>query len=247
MSVIEVSNLFVSYGGSPPVVEDISFSVEKSDFLAITGPNGAGKSSLVKAMMGIVPIHSGSVEVAAEYNNCVGYMPQKAYFSTPNFPATVKEVVASGILIKKRFPKRLTTADKVAINEAIGLLQIENLAKRRVGTLSGGEQQRVLLARAFASQPKILILDEPTGALDPHTRGCFYTTLKELNHDRGTTIIMVTHDTHNLGDFAKSMLFIDRSLQYHGSVAGFVESAPKHYFSHKFQEICEECAKLEEL
>lgn len=235
MTAIEVTNLSVSYEGPAPVLEDVCFKIPAGDFVAIAGPNGAGKSTLVKALMGIVPLAAGVVSIEKSLRDRIGYMPQKAYFSLPSFPATVQEVVATGILLKKKFPRRLSKENRFAIAEALSLLQIEDLAKKRVGELSGGQQQRVLLARAFATDPAILILDEPTGALDPHTRGCFYSTLKDLNRERGTTILMVTHDTHSLDHFAKNLLFIDRRLIYYGTVEGFEEQEPHHsghYFRH---------------
>ncbi len=242
MVAITSNNLTVSYDGGTPVLSDMSFEIPQGDFVAIAGPNGAGKSTLVKAIMGIVPPSNGSITVTKSLKRKVGYMPQKAYFSLPSFPATVKEVVSMGILLQKKFPKRLTAENKRSILEAMTLLQIEDLEKKRVGELSGGQQQRVLLARAFATDPAILILDEPTGALDPHTRGCFYNTLTELNQERGTTILMVTHDTHSLVNFAKNLLFVDRKLVYYGPVSGFEEHEPEHsehYFKHSHSKAVE--------
>ena len=235
MSLISVKDLSVAYANGDPVIEGITFNIEEGDFIAITGPNGAGKSTLVKAIMGIVQPKSGSISVDSSLDGRVGYMPQKSFVSMPTFPATVEEVVSTGILLRKRGFKRVTSKDRDSIKEALQLLQISDLAKSRVGELSGGQQQRVLLARAFVTDPKVLILDEPTGALDPHTRGCFYTTLKELNSQTKSTIIMVTHDTHSLADFAKSLLFIDHTLVYFGPLDQFKESKPDHsvhYFSH---------------
>jgi len=235
VNCISVENLAFSYGGVVPVFTDISFEVKQGEFIAVAGPNGAGKSTLVKLLVGALTPDSGSVTIATEFQNRVGYMPQKASLTMNSFPATVQEVVATGILLKKKFPKRLTHADRIAVTDALKLLQIEDLATKRIGELSGGQQQRVLLARAFSSNPEILILDEPTGALDPHTRGCFYATLRELNELRGTTILMITHDTHSLEDFAEKLLFIDHRVEYFGSVNEFQEQKPghsAHYFHH---------------
>ncbi len=236
MNIISADKLTVSYDGKIPVLEDVSFDILAGDFVAVAGPNGAGKSTLIKTIMGIKKPDSGSVLIQSSLKREIGYMPQKAYFSLPSFPATVREVVGTGIVLKKRFPKILSRADRSLIDDALSLLQIEGLAGKRVGELSGGQQQRVLLARAFATDPAILVLDEPTGALDPHTRGCFYSTLRELNQERGTTIIMVTHDTHSLDNFAKNLLFIDRRLVYYGTISGFEDQEPEHsghYFRHK--------------
>ncbi len=235
MNCISVDTLAFSYGGTIPVFTDITFDVEQGDFIAVAGPNGAGKSTLVKLLVGALTPQSGTVTIPDEFRNRLGYMPQKSSLTMNSFPATVKEVVATGVLLKKKFPKRLTQNDRIAVSDAMVLLQIDDLASKRIGELSGGQQQRVLLARAFASNPEILILDEPTGALDPHTRGCFYATLRELNELRGTTILMITHDTHSLDQFAKKLLFIDHGVEYFGSVKEFQEQKPSHsahYFHH---------------
>lgn len=239
MNAISVSNLTYGYNPSVPILKECSFEIEQGEFVAVAGPNGAGKSTLIKNMIGILSPDSGTITVADSLKNKIGYMPQKAYFSVPSFPATVREVVSTGVVLKKRFPRRLSKSDKVLVDDAMSLLQIEDLASKRIGELSGGQQQRVLLARAFASDPDILILDEPTGALDPHTRGCFYETLRSLNKKRGTTILMVTHDTHSLDKFAGKLLFIDRSVVYYGPIEGFEDQEPQHsqhYFRHKHAE-----------
>lgn len=238
MHAISVSNLTFGYNPSVPILQQCSFDIVQGDFVAVAGPNGAGKSTLIKNMIGILTPDSGTITVADSLKNKIGYMPQKAYFSIPSFPATVREVVSTGVVLKKKFPRRLTKTDRVMVDTAMSLLQIEDLASKRVGELSGGQQQRVLLARAFASDPEILILDEPTGALDPHTRGCFYETLRSLNQKRGTTILMVTHDTHSLDKFAGKLLFIDRSVVYYGPIEGFEDQEPQHsqhYFRHSHE------------
>ncbi len=235
MNCISVENLAFSYGGGVPVFSDVSFEVPQGEFIAVAGPNGAGKSTLVKLLVGALTPQSGTVTIAEGLRNRMGYMPQKASLTMNSFPATVREVVATGVLLKKKFPKRFTQSDRAAVSDAMALLKIDDLASKRIGELSGGQQQRVLLARAFASSPEILILDEPTGALDPHTRGCFYATLRELNEIRGTTILMITHDTHSLDQFAEKLLFIDHGVEYYGSVKEFQEQKPNHsahYFHH---------------
>lgn len=231
MSLIDVKNLAVNYGDFR-ALHDVSFSLSEGDFLAVVGPNGSGKSTLIKALSGLLKPNEGVINRAAKLTH-IGYLPQKSTYADPRFPATVREIVASGLLGNKKFPRFLTNENYKSVDDALKLLKIEDLKYKRIGHLSGGQQQRALLARALVSNPSILILDEPTGALDPTSRDCFYSTLKEMNEKHSVTIIIVSHDSHEIGNFAKSILFLDRQVLYFGSFDGFSESDVAHYFHHK--------------
>ena len=230
MSLITVKNLSVNYGDFR-ALHDISFSIEKNDFLAVVGPNGSGKTTLIKTLTTLHKPAEGTIEYENE-KVTIGYLPQKSTYADPRFPATVEEIVASGLMGAKRFPRFLSDEDKKAIDESLGLLDIDNLRKRQIGQMSGGQQQRALLARALVSDPSILILDEPTGALDPTSRDCFYTTLKKMNKEHGVTVIIVSHDTHAISDFANKLLFLDRTVLYFGGFKQFSEESMSHYFNH---------------
>ena len=232
-NLIEVENLFVRYGIFE-ILSDISFSVPAGDFLAVVGPNGSGKTTLIKALIGLVPIAGGSVRIRP--GNSIGYLPQKSTYADPRFPATVREVVASGLLVHRPFPRRMTPPDEIKVRDVISLLQIGELTEKRVGRLSGGQQQRVHLARAMVDDPSLLILDEPTGALDPKSRECFYSTLAHLNLKHGVTVIIVTHDSHSIGEYAGSILYLDRSMIYHGPMKDFdATPSSEHYFGRNHQ------------
>ena len=136
----------------------------------------------------------------------------------------------------RKFPKRLTRDDGEKVRDTLRLLQIEDLAGMRVGKLSGGQQQRVHLARAMVDAPSLLVLDEPTGALDPQSRECFYSTLAHLNQKHAVTIVIVTHDSHTIGDYARTILYLDRRLIYHGPMKEFEEApSSRHYFGKDHQ------------
>ncbi|MCX7023820.1 MAG: metal ABC transporter ATP-binding protein [Spirochaetes bacterium] len=227
MTILAVDGLQVRYGGYE-VLHDVSFDVERGAFLAVVGPNGSGKTTLVKAVVGLIEPASGSVSFrkvpdgsGGERKATVGYLPQKASVSDPKFPALVREVVASGVLARKPHPKRMDARDDAAVRRVLDLLMIGDLADRRVGRLSGGQQQRVHLARALVSEPDLLVLDEPTGALDPGTRACFYETMEFINKEKGTTIMFVTHDLEAASGYADRLLFIDRRVVYDGPSDGF--------------------------
>src|ERR1035437_3138963 len=162
------------------VLEDVSFQVERGDYVGIVGPNGSGKNTLVKALLGLVTISKGSAalfgtDLSAFRNwHKVGYLPQSLHLVNPLFPATVHEAVGLGLLSLKRFPKRLNRVDNDKICITLDELGISDLKHKLIGELSGGQLQRVLLARAIVNDPELLVLDEPTAALDPETRGRFY-------------------------------------------------------------------------
>ena len=243
MSMISVNDLCVRYGNFE-VLHNISFTLESGDFLALVGPNGSGKSTLVKTLIGLLKPTSGSIcfngKRTGKNSSTIGYLPQKLSFSDPRFPATVEEVVASGLLMIKSFPKRIVKADYAKIDRALKRLKIENLRTRQVGRISGGQQQRTLLARALVSDPDLLVLDEPTGALDPRSRECFFRTLGDLNRKNGVTILIVSHDSHTISEFASSILFLDREVLFWGSFGEFRASPSlKHYFGHQHDGGCD--------
>ncbi len=229
MKVIEAENLSFSYN-SIPVLEDISFVVEKGCFVGLVGPNGSGKTTLIKVILGLAKPIRGSMRLfgrdidAFTHWSRIGYLPQSLTVFNPYFPSTTREIIALGLLSGKRFPRYLTKSDERAINGALDLLGITGIKDARVGELSGGQQQRVLIARALVHEPELLILDEPTAALDPDARDSFFGTLKNLSEAGKTTIILVTHDIGNIGKYANHLLWIDRTLLFYGGFDDFCKS-----------------------
>jgi len=225
-SVIEIKNLFVNYGQTE-ALQDITFSIEQGDFVGLAGPNGAGKTTLIKAILDLLPVSAGKIKLFGKekenFNDWgkIGYLPQK--FSTINalFPATVDEVVMLGLLSQKQFPKRMTASDQKKIDDILQELGIINLKKRILSELSGGQQQKVLLARALVSNPEILIFDEPSTALDPESRESFFQLIQKLNKQKRISIILITHDTVYIGKYANKLLYIDKNLIYFGKFSDF--------------------------
>lgn len=234
---IAVSGLTVRYGQND-VLTNISFSVGKGDFIGIVGPNGGGKSTLVKAMLGITPIDSGRVDIfdtaIRDFRDFrkIGYLPQKQFQVHPLFPATGREVVHLGQLSAKRWPKRMNNHDHEKSEKLMRRLGIEKLAESMFSSLSGGQQQKILLARALVSDPEILILDEPSTALDPSSRERFFTLLRELNTRKRTTILLITHDTGYIGKYANKLLYIDGRVVFFGDIGDF---CPSEEFSTAFE------------
>jgi zinc transport system ATP-binding protein len=227
--VLNIDGLWVKYNGAE-VLKRISFRVGAGDYVGIVGPNGSGKSTLIKAALGLVGAERGQVtlfgaplESFTEWRR-IGYLPQRLKFFNPNFPATVEEIVGLGLLAGKRLPRKLTVEDRHAVEKTLEFMGITEIRKRIIGELSGGQQQRVLLARSVVGKPELLILDEPTTALDPETRDKFYTLLKNLNKELGTTVILVTHDTSSIGTYASRFLYVDKELIFNGTFDEFCHS-----------------------
>ncbi len=232
MSHITVRNVSVRYGAEA-VLNDINCVISRGDFLAVAGPNGSGKTTLIKTIVGLLMPFEGTIvfNESEQYGtcfDCIGYLPQKSTSVDPLFPASVREVVASGLEKRRVYD----SSDKEQVEEILHILEIHDLAHKRVGLLSGGQQQRVHLARALVSNPSLLVLDEPTAALDPHTRECFYKTIAALNSEHHITVIMVTHDVSAIRYYARSVLYLDRTLLYYGSMEDYFSQQKEHYFNH---------------
>lgn len=232
--IISVKNLTVSIGESR-LLDGVTFSVFQGDFLCVTGPNGAGKTTLLKALLGLLSPSSGSIELFGVSvsqlipRDRIGYLPQKNITINPLFPATVEEVVILGILAGKKFPKRMLKEDYRVAESALSALGICDLRYRSFRKLSGGQQQKVLLARALVRQPEMLILDEPSTALDPQSREEFFQLVEKLNAKQGVTVIIVTHDMDYVGHYASTLLMLDRKVLYFGSAESFLHT---HHITH---------------
>jgi zinc transport system ATP-binding protein len=170
----------------------------------------------------------------------IGYLPQGLQLFNPNFPATVIEVVMLGRLSGKRFPRRFNRTDVEAAAGALEMMGISSIRDKLIGELSGGLRQRALLARALVNEPDILILDEPTTALDPDTRESFYQVLRDLNRTRGTTVLLVTHDSSTVGLYASRLLYLDKRIVFYGSFEDFCSSSDmtNHFGSQNQHLIC---------
>jgi zinc transport system ATP-binding protein len=234
MQAIDVTHLSVQLGKSD-ILRDVSFAVASGEFVCITGPNGAGKTTLLKSLLGIIPAERGEMSFFGEPSTAmasrskIGYLPQKNLSINPLFPASSEEVVLVGLMADRSFPKRVRPDDRATAREALALLGAEDLAERAFSELSGGQQQRVLLARALVNRPELLLLDEPSTALDPESREEFFGLLKALNREQGITVVIVTHDMDYVGRYASKILVIDRSVVYFGEAESFLHT---HHITH---------------
>lgn len=219
---VDVNHVSVKYGNHT-VLDDISFTLSKGDYIGLVGANGSGKTTLVKSLLGLITVDKGEV-IYSNPNMKKGYLPQIALTSDSLFPAEVKEIVGIGLLGGKKRPKIMTKMDLAKIDAILERLDILDLKQKRIGDLSGGQQQRVLLARAMVNNPELLILDEPTSALDPRVREAFYALIKDINSVEGTTVVLVSHDLGSVQKYAKKMLVIDRNVLFFDDVARYATS-----------------------
>lgn len=224
MNIIDVKELGFRYN-SIEVLSNISFSVYSGDYIGLVGPNGSGKTTLIKIILGILEPAIGTVSLFGvnplnfKDRYRIGYLPQRSYFN-PYFPATVEEIISSGLFLKKKRLKNLKSSE----DETMRLMDVIDIKAKLISDLSGGQLQRVLVARAIVNEPDLLILDEPTTALDPETREKFFFILQELNSIKNTTIILVTHDIGSIGKYASKLLYLDKSIIFFGSFEDFCSS-----------------------
>jgi zinc transport system ATP-binding protein len=233
-SIIEVKNLSVHYGQTE-ALKDVSFAIEKGDFIGLAGPNGGGKTTLIKAILGLIPISNGKIKILGitteKFGDWgkIGYLPQKSSTINALFPATVNEIITLGLLSQKKIPKRIIKNDKIKVNQILEELGISDLQNKMISELSGGQQQKVLLARALVSNPEILIFDEPSTALDPNARESFFNLVQKLNKENGIAIILITHDTGYIGSYANKLLYLDHELKYFGNIEGYCEVGEENH------------------
>ncbi len=216
MRVVEVRDLYFSYTGRSWVLEDISFFVEKGEFIGVVGPNGGGKSTLFKVILGFLRPQRGEVRLfgkrVEEFREWtrIGYVPQRLSVEEI-FPAKVRELLMS---VKPR---------EEELRYLINFLKIEELLERQFVKLSGGQQQRVLLAMALSSNPDLLLLDEPTAGLDVHATNHLMSILLDLKTNHQKTILMISHDIGSLLKHADKVLCIRKRVCYFGKPKESVE------------------------
>jgi len=221
-NIIEVKGVSFSYGHGD-VLRDVGINIHKGDYLGIVGPNGAGKTTLLKIMLGLLSPDSGSVKLfgkdadSFKDRSRIGYVPQKATSFDANFPATVQEVVLMGRYGKRGLLCKMTVSDKAHVKTALSHVGMWDKRSKLIGDLSGGEQQRVFIARALAAEPEIIFLDEPTSGVDSRTQDEFYALLKKLNQELDLTLVLVSHDVEKVVGEVMHVACVDRTLVFHDS------------------------------
>ncbi|NNE47879.1 MAG: metal ABC transporter ATP-binding protein [Rhodothermales bacterium] len=207
--VVEARSVDVKIG-EHFALRNVSMTVSAGDFVAVLGPNGSGKSTFIKSLLGIRPVSGGVLHVFDQKPGQVdpqmmGYVPQIKTFDR-TFPALSIDLVINGL--RGRWPARLRTDDRNRALEALRMVGADHLASKRIGSLSGGELQRVYLARGLVREPRLLLLDEPATGVDVRGEADLYEVLDGYRSTQGLTIIMVTHDWEAAFHHATNILLL---------------------------------------
>lgn len=223
MALLTCRDVAMSYEGRE-VLDGVSFSLERGDYLCIVGENGSGKSTLIKGILGLRPLSSGSIEFDdPALRHSIGYLPQQTAIQRA-FPACVMEIVLSGCLRRRGLPF-YTKADRAKALENLAKLGLQDFANRSYRELSGGQQQRVLLARALCAADGLLLLDEPVTGLDPLAQSQMYSLVRRLNREQQMTVIMVSHDIQFAVANANRILHLGGKTLFCGSCEDYIKSS----------------------
>ena len=209
--IVDIQNVSVDYSGIK-ALDNLSFGIDEGDFLGIIGPNGAGKSTLFRCMLGLHTEYEGKIKFfdqdirdSRKYLSQVGFVPQKPVVDR-NFPATIREVISMS----------QNSNDSKKVEEALQKVWMHELADRRIGDLSVGQQQRVFIAKALVNSPKILVLDEPVTGIDVYNKDLFFQILSELNTKEKISIIWSSHDLDAVERVANKVACLNKTLFFHG-------------------------------
>lgn len=226
-TVLTVNNLSVSYG-KQQILKHLNFEIEKGDYVGIVGSNGSGKTTLVRTLLGLITPTEGDIKFVSGRDTAIGYLPQRTLVNDSFFPAQVDEIVGTGLMGSPdgRLMKRAEKQKR--IKDTLTLLNMDGFLKRKIGSLSIGQQQRVLLARALVSRPDLLILDEPTSSLDPKIREEFYEMLHHLHLKHQVTILQVSHDVTSMDLYMNKLLLMSFDEVIFGNYQDLKDSHGDH-------------------
>lgn len=212
---VELERLWV-WLGRHLALEDVTLTIGGGRFVGLMGPNGGGKTTLIKVIAGLVKPDRGRVRVAGPLPRSVGYVPQEQSVD-PDFPVTARDVVETGLYGSLGLIPRIGRQEKLAIEEALAMVGMQDLAGRRFGEMSGGQKQRVFIARAVVARPALLLLDEPTTGVDARARDEFYRLLARLRSDLALTVILASHDIEVVPQQVDEIVCINRKVYVHAA------------------------------
>ena len=226
-SLIEARGVSFAYG-STPIVDAVDLSVSRGEFVALVGPNGSGKSTLLRVLLGVLHAARGSVrllgsppsEVADRWR--IGYVPQRPTLA-PDVPATVREIVTTGRIARRGWWRTLRDADLDAVSHAIESVGLADVADQPITHLSGGQQQRAFIARAFAGEPELLVLDEPIAGIDAESQRRFKGSLVHLIAEHGAGVLLVSHELSAVADVIDRVVVLKHKVIFDGPPARLIE------------------------
>lgn len=219
--VIDVRDLTVTYGGEVAVLADVNLQIPSSQFMAIAGPNGGGKTTLLRAILGLAPRASGTIQLFghplehATKRGRIGYLPQRLQLGVEG-PVTVREVVLSGTVGRRSWLGPTSRAERELAARALEQVGLADRASMQVRRLSGGQQQRVFLAKVLAGNPDLVMLDEPTAGVDAASQERFGQLLCELNSDMGAAIVYVSHEFGAVERHVDRLVLVNGGITFDG-------------------------------
>ena len=219
--VLRADGISFAYGASE-VLRDVGLSVERGEFVALVGPNGSGKTTLLKVVLGLLRPQAGRVELFGEpparftQRWRLGYVPQRPALGA-GLPATVDEVVATGRLAARPWWRRPRGRDREAVDHALEATGLSGLRRSRVSALSGGQQQRTFIARALASDPELLVLDEPVAGVDAASQRRFRDALVHHTQTHGGSVLLVSHELGAVADDLDRVVVLKHTVRFDGS------------------------------
>ncbi len=222
---LALDDVSLGYEGRP-ILKGVTFKVEQGEFCALLGPNGAGKTTLLRGMLGLLPVLAGRIEYGIDRRtNPPGYVPQRESLD-PIFPLTVLEVVLMGTFARLRPLQPAGRRQHKLAAECLAQVGLEALARQPFWALSGGQKERILIARALAAEPCLLLLDEPTAGVDPGATAAIMDVITRLNRERGLTVVLVSHQLRIVRQVVRSVIWVDDG----GAVKGTAEEllSPEH-------------------
>jgi zinc transport system ATP-binding protein len=225
--LIEARGVSFAYG-STPIVDGVDLTVGRGEFVALVGPNGSGKSTLLRVLLGVLHTARGSVrllgsppsEVADRWR--IGYVPQRPTLA-PDVPATVREIVTTGRIARRGWWRTLRGADLDAVAHAIESVGLADVADEPITQLSGGQQQRAFIARAFAGEPELLVLDEPIAGVDAESQRRFKGSLVHLIAEHGAGVLLVSHELSAVADVIDRVVVLKHKVMFDGPPARLIE------------------------
>jgi zinc transport system ATP-binding protein len=227
---VAITDLSFSYGAMP-IVKNVSLTINAGEFIGLVGPNGGGKSTLVRLIAGLLTPQKGQVRIFGrspqQARALIGYVPQYPGFSR-DFPITVEQTVLMGCM--RRFWGGYNSADRAAVAQALRETEISHLAQRPIAKLSGGELQRVLIARVLATNPRLLLLDEPTSNIDMRVENEIFDLLKVLN--QRMTVVVVSHDIAFISAYVGRVACLNQTLVCHETEALTADTITQIYGDH---------------
>jgi zinc transport system ATP-binding protein len=226
--VLEAEGVRFSYAGAP-VLEDVSLTLRRREFVALVGPNGSGKSTLLRVLLGLLRPEAGTVRLLGKEPDLlpepwrVGYVPQRPALAR-DLPATVEEIVSAGRLPRRGWWRRLTQADRKAVEHAMSSVALLDLRGRRVSELSGGQQQRAFIAKALTSEPDVLILDEPVAGVDAESQRLFRDSLTHMIEEHDAAVLLASHELGAVASDLTRVVVLKRRVLFDGTPDALVQT-----------------------